>query len=89
MQTLQALLKVGRASNDYILHEHLHVSNVTARWVPRMLSEVNKQELISACRGLLTQYHKEGKAMLRRIMTGRSGLLFPAHLETRIWNGDR
>ena len=67
---LSSNIDVSAGSIDTIIHEHLLYSNVTARWVPKMLTEQHKQARVSACQQLLDRFSAEGETFLERIVTG-------------------
>jgi len=53
-----------------ILTETLAYHKVCARWVPRMLTDDNKQKRVDASREFLDQYEAEGEEFLDSIVTG-------------------
>ena len=67
---LSSNIGVSAGSIDTIIHEHLLYSKVTARWVPKMLTEQHKQARVSACQQLLDRFSAEGETFLERIVTG-------------------
>ena len=49
VKQLAAITKMSVGSIETILHDHLHMSKVSARWVPRLLTQIKKnKELIAA-----------------------------------------
>lgn len=67
---LSSHVGVSVGSIDTIIHEHLLYSKVSARWVPKMLTEQHKQARVSACQQLLDRFNAEGETFLQRIVTG-------------------
>jgi histone-lysine N-methyltransferase SETMAR len=53
-----------------ILHTHLGLSKLSARWVPRMLTNAQKQERVEKCHVLFDQIESNWDAFWRRIVTG-------------------
>ena len=70
VQELSSNVGVSVGSIDTIVHEHLLYSKVSARWVPKMLTEQHKQARVSACQQLLDRFNAEGETFLERIVTG-------------------
>ena len=52
-----------------VLHEHLGMSKVCAKWVPKMLIPEQKQARVEACQQLLHQVRELGDAFLQRLVT--------------------
>ena len=48
----------------------LEYRNVSARWVPRMLTQVHIEHRMQVCQDLLNQYEAEDDSFLDRIITG-------------------
>lgn len=53
-----------------ILHDHLGLSKVCARWVPRLLTPVQKSFRVETCSELLGIYSANSDNVLSRIVTG-------------------
>lgn len=53
-----------------ILHDHLDMSKVSARWVPRMLSAVQKKQRVECSREFLDLCSDDKEEILNRIVTG-------------------
>ena len=53
-----------------ILHEHLQMSKVSARWVPRNLNAPERYQRVEACRELLELYDTNRDDFLARLVTG-------------------
>lgn len=53
-----------------ILHDHLGLSKVCARWVPRLLTPVQKSFRVETCSELLAIYSANSDNVLSRIVTG-------------------
>ena len=61
---------IGKASAHKILHEHLGMSKVSARWVPRQLSADQKATRVINAKEHLSRFNREGDKFLNRIITG-------------------
>jgi [histone H3]-lysine36 N-dimethyltransferase SETMAR len=55
---------------ETILHEKLGMSKVCARWVPRMLTPVQKTDRVAASQELLELYTRDSADFCSRIVTG-------------------
>jgi len=53
-----------------ILHEHLGLNKVRARWAPRFLTPVQKSFRVETCSELLAIYSETPDNVLSRIITG-------------------
>ena len=63
-------LQISFGSAQEIIHEILGYNKVSARWVPRQLTEEHKRRRMEICQTLLNRYNNEGEAFLSRIVTG-------------------
>ena len=66
---MRAELDVGVSALETMLSS-LGYSKVCARWVPRMLTQDQKDRQRDACQDLLDRYEAEGDGFLDRIITG-------------------
>ncbi|CAH2257986.1 jg25254 [Pararge aegeria aegeria] len=53
-----------------ILHDHLGMTKVSARWVPRMLTPPQKQQRVECSRAFLDLCNEDQDGVLTRIVTG-------------------
>lgn len=53
-----------------ILHDHLGMTKVSARWVPRMLTPPQKQQRVECSRAFLDLCNEDKDGVLSRIVTG-------------------
>lgn len=67
---LSAIVGVSDTTILRILHDHLGMSKVSARWVPRMLTPLHKQQRIEASKHFLELCSEESTPVLERIVTG-------------------
>jgi histone-lysine N-methyltransferase SETMAR len=66
-----------------VLEKHLNMHKVSARWIPRILSNDNKSNRVKASRKFLERYRKEGDTFLQRIITTDETWLFLYDPETK------
>ena len=52
-----------------IIHNQLGMRRVTARWIPRLMNQDQKQARVSAAKGFLQRFHSERQQFLDRIVT--------------------
>ena len=74
---------IGIATAHKILCEHLNMSRVCARWVPRLLSEDDRKRRISASRDFIRRWRASGDAFLDRIITTDETWLYFYDPETK------
>ncbi|GFR61711.1 transposase [Elysia marginata] len=60
--------KISIGSVETILHDHLNLNKVSARWVPRLLTTDQKQERVNCCKHLLRQEANDA-FFFKRIVT--------------------
>ena len=78
------LLKISRGSIGTILHEHLGYNKVSARWVPRMLTNDHKQNRVNCSRELLALYTADQESFEKRIITGDECWIYHYDPETKL-----
>ena len=59
LNKLAAITKMGVGSIETILHDHLHMSKVSARWVPRLLTPNQKEQRADSCKELIKLESKD------------------------------
>lgn len=60
----------SRTSIQKIIHDELQLRKVSARWVPRLLTEQHKTQRLNAASTFLKAYEEEGESLLHRVVTG-------------------
>jgi [histone H3]-lysine36 N-dimethyltransferase SETMAR len=70
IEQLADILKISSGSVHTILHDQLRLSKVSARWVPRMLTDVHKQARLNICQQLLDRCADDEDGFFDRIVTG-------------------
>jgi hypothetical protein len=63
-------LGISQVSACSLVHDNLGFHKVSARWVPKHLTEEHKRNLLDICCRLLERYSREGDNFWDRIITG-------------------
>ena len=66
---IAASVGISTGSVHYILMENLSMNKVSARWVPRMLSDAQKADRVEASSGLLRLFNKNPDNFVSRFLT--------------------
>ena len=66
-----------------ILTDELHMRKVCARWIPRLLTDDNRNKRVNASKKFLRRYRHEGEEFLSRIVTTDETWLFLYDPETK------
>lgn len=67
---LSALVGVSETTISNILHQRLGMSKVCSRWVPRMLTPLQKRERVDCSREFLDRCKEQKEEIMARIVTG-------------------
>uniref|UniRef100_A0A5S6Q5K0 HTH_48 domain-containing protein n=1 Tax=Trichuris muris TaxID=70415 RepID=A0A5S6Q5K0_TRIMR len=67
---IMARTKLSFGTVESILHDHLKLSKVTARWVPKTLSPFERELRVAHSKEILELFKKSEDDFLRRIVTG-------------------
>ena len=59
VEQLAAITKMSVGSIETILHNHLHMSKVSARWVPQLLTPNQKEQRADSCEELIELESKD------------------------------
>ncbi|XP_055906779.1 protein GVQW3-like [Eupeodes corollae] len=70
VKMMAEITKLSTGTIHTILHDHLNLSKVSARWVPRMLTAPQKKVRIACCRELLEMCSENADGVMHRIVTG-------------------
>lgn len=70
LQTLAEMTSLSVGTIHTIMHDHLNLSKVSARWVPRMLTAPQKQVRVECCKEFLELCGENSSNILDRIVTG-------------------
>ena len=66
-----------------ILHDHLHMNHLCARWVPRLLKNEERETRVAVSRQFLRRVSREGDRFLDRIITCEETWLWLFDPETK------
>lgn len=67
---IAARLELSKTTVLRILHEHLNMNKVSARWVPKLLSAVQMQQRVESCTQFLDLCRDNPDEFLKTIVTG-------------------
>lgn len=76
IRQLAVLLDISIGSVHTLLHDHLNVSRVCARWIPRLLTPVQKQKRIEVCQLLLQCVREQGDAWWKTVITADESWIY-------------
>jgi len=76
-------LSMSFGSVQHIVHDELRYSKVSARWVPRQLTQELKDRRVDACQELLRRYEEGGDDFLSHIVTGDESWVHHFQPETK------
>jgi histone-lysine N-methyltransferase SETMAR len=72
VQLVATKLSMSVGSTHEILHDHLKLHRVCARWVPRILTEELKKHRVIVCKPCLSEFRQQGTAFLDSMLLGVS-----------------
>ena len=67
---IMAERKLSRGTAERILHDHLGLFKVTARWVPKTLTPFEKENRVAHCEEILQLFEEGEDNFLGRIVAG-------------------
>ena len=67
---IAARVGISKTTVLRILHEHLHMNKVSARWVPKLLSSIQKERRVECCQEFLDAYQANKSKFIQSIVTG-------------------
>ena len=70
LKEISVRLEIPKTTVTRIIHEHLHMNIVSARWVLRLLSSVQKEHRLTCCQKLLELYRRNQKQVTESTVTG-------------------
>jgi [histone H3]-lysine36 N-dimethyltransferase SETMAR len=83
VKQLEEALGIGAPAIDAILHDHLGLSKLCARWVPRLLTREQKEFRASASLELLHHYDRDPSDFRCRLVTGDESWIYWYDPETK------
>ena len=69
VREISEMLNLKRTAVHNIVTEHLNLTKVCARWVPRLLSADEKTSRVAASNDFIRRYERQGARFLQRIIT--------------------
>ena len=71
LKEISVRLEIPKTVVIWIIHEHLHMKKVSAKWVPRLLSSIQKEHRLMCCQNHLSrresmEWRKPGEAPPRK-----------------------
>ena len=75
--------EVSRTVLFEIVTERLGYRKVCARWIPKLLTEVHKENRLRAAQLFLERYHREGDELFSYIVTGDETWISYSNTETK------
>ncbi|CAF1555029.1 unnamed protein product [Rotaria sp. Silwood1] len=83
IQQIADILSISTGTVHGIIHDHLHMTKVSSRWVPHLLTPDQRHERVQACQELLTRYSTAGDDFLFRIIIGDESFLYYYQLDSK------
>ena len=62
-------VKISVGSVEKIIHDHLHIRKLSARWIPRLLTPFQKQERVTCSKALLATCQEDQEDFFNRLIT--------------------
>lgn len=69
VKELAVITNISETSIRRILHDHLHMNKISARWVPRLLSALQRERRVECARSFLNLCGDNPKPILESIVT--------------------
>ena len=76
-------LNIGSAAVDSILHDHLRVRKLCARWIPHVLTDAQKRARVDFCRFLIDRYENASNQRRSEVIIGDETWLYHFDVETK------
>ena len=83
MDEIMLHLDISRGSLHTILHEHLLVRKVAARWIPHKLSEEQKSVRVDWCNFMIKKFNHGRSKQLNTLITGDETWIYQYDPETK------
>jgi histone-lysine N-methyltransferase SETMAR len=84
VEEIAGTLGVSVGSVEEILHDHLHLSKLSARWVPKALRDDQKAQRAACAVHFLNKYDADPHDFLDRLVTGDETWIYQYDPETKI-----
>ena len=80
---IEASLGLSSASLNRIMHDHLQLRKLSARWIPHLLTEEQKQKRIDFCNFMLQKFDVGASKQVWDIVTGDETWIYQYDPETK------
>ena len=70
LKEISVRLEIPKTIVIWIIHKHLHMKKVSASWVPRLLSSIQKENCLTCCQKILELCCGNQKQVLESIVKG-------------------
>lgn len=80
---IEATLGISATSIHKILHEHLGVRKLCARWIPHLLTDDQKKARVDWCREMIKKYNDGASKSVYYIVTGDESWIYAYEPETK------
>ena len=70
------VLSVSIYTVNSIIHDQLHMTEISLRWVPHLLAPDQRHERVQSCQELFARYSAEGNDFLFRLITDDESFLY-------------
>ena len=70
LKEISVRLEIPKTTVIQIIHEHLHIKTVSARWLPRLLFSIQKEQRLTCCQKILELCRGNQKQVLESGVTG-------------------
>ena len=75
-QQIQDTLQIGSAATESTRHDYLDLRKITCRWVPRFLTEAQKQDRVDYCLAMLKKFDGGRLKRVYDIITGNESCFY-------------
>eukprot|EP00795_Rhopilema_esculentum_P010561 gene10560-biopygen13084 len=82
-EVMQEKVGIGSTALNKILHDHLEVRKVAARWVPHCLTEAQKEHRVNWCQFMLEKFDSGRSKRVYDIVTGDESWIYQFDPETK------
>lgn len=83
VKEIEAALGIGRHAIFEILHDHLNLSKISARWVPRLLTQEQMEQRSTSCLEMMHTYDRDPLDFHKRVVTGDETWIFSYDPESK------
>lgn len=74
---------ISMTSVHKILHQHLNVRKLCARWIPHLLTDAQKQNRVDWCKAMIAKYDSGASKAVYNIVTGDESWIYEYDPETK------